>query len=57
MVDCRSNSRHMLGWLMDQMAADKDSLFLAVTRAHDQGTGRVRAVCSSEVLLRGAGQS
>lgn len=43
MVECRSNSRHMLAWLMDQLDADKDSIFLAVTKAHDQGTGMVRA--------------
>lgn len=42
MVECRSNSRHMLTWLMDQMDAEKDSIFLAVTKAHEQGTGMVR---------------
>jgi hypothetical protein len=42
MVECRSNSRHMLTWLMDQMDAEKDSIFLAVTKAHEQGTGVVR---------------
>lgn len=41
MVECRSNSRHMLTWLMDQLDAEKDSIFLAVTKAHDQGTGNV----------------
>lgn len=42
MVECRSNSRHMLTWLMDQMEPDKDSIYLAVTKAQDDGTGRVR---------------
>lgn len=48
MVECRSTSRHMLTWLMDQMDAEKDSIFLAVTKAQDEGTGRVRqAACRS----------
>jgi hypothetical protein len=42
MVECRSNSRHMLNWLMDQMEPEKDSIYLAVTKAQDEGTGRVR---------------
>jgi hypothetical protein len=41
MVECRSTSRHMLTWLMDQMDAEKDSIFLAVTKAQDEGTDRV----------------
>lgn len=42
MVECRSTSRRMLTWLMDQMDPDKDSIFLAVTKAQEEGTGRVR---------------
>jgi hypothetical protein len=41
MVECCSTGRHMLTWLMDQMDAEKDSIFLAVTKALDQGTGNV----------------
>lgn len=51
MVECRSNSRHMLTWLMDQMDADKDSIFLAVTKSHDQGTGMVSlTICMPGIL-------
>lgn len=54
MVECRSNSRHMLTWLMDQMDAEKDSIFLAVTKAHEQGTGMVRLRCPVQLLLLSA---
>jgi hypothetical protein len=40
----QSNTRHLLSWLMERLNADKDGLFLAVTRAVDQGTGLVRAL-------------
>jgi hypothetical protein len=43
MVDCQSNTRHLLSWLMDRLDPDKATLFLAVGRAVDQGTGMVRA--------------
>ncbi|KAF8055402.1 hypothetical protein HT031_006770 [Scenedesmus sp. PABB004] len=33
MLDCQSNSRHVLGWLMDQLDAQRDSIYLAVTAA------------------------
>lgn len=57
MVECRSTSRHMLTWLMDQMDAEKDSIFLAVTKAQDEGTGRVRqAACRSGRLCVGCNQ-
>jgi hypothetical protein len=52
MVECRSNSRHMLTWLMDQMEPEKDSIYLAVTKAQDEGTGRVR-----ETSIRAASHS
>eukprot|EP00878_Enallax_costatus_P012355 GHUV01012905.1.p1 GENE.GHUV01012905.1~~GHUV01012905.1.p1 ORF type:complete len:221 (+),score=73.77 GHUV01012905.1:1993-2655(+) len=42
MVDCQANSRHMLGWLIEQMDAEKDALFLAAAKAHDPGTGAVK---------------
>jgi len=54
MVECRSNSRHMLTWLMDQMDADKDSIFLAVTKSHDQGTGMVRGTLRQATSRRTA---
>lgn len=56
MVECRSTSRHMLTWLMDQMDAEKDSIFLAVTKAQDEGTGRVRqAACACRSRRLGVG--
>jgi hypothetical protein len=47
LVDCQSNTRHLLGWLMGRLDPDKDGLFLAVTRAVDQGTGLVGVFCPS----------
>jgi uncharacterized protein VirK/YbjX len=41
MVECKPHSRHMLAWLMDKMNPDTDGLFLAVLKAHKQGTGQV----------------
>lgn len=44
MVDCQANSRHMLGWLIEQMDAEKDAIFLAAAKAHDPGTGAVSII-------------
>lgn len=41
MVDCQANSRHLVGWLIEQLDAEKDALFLAAVKAHDPGTGAV----------------
>jgi hypothetical protein len=41
MIECQSTSRHLIKWLMDKMDVHKDGLFLAVTKALDQGTGMV----------------
>ena len=40
-MDCQSNTRHLLAWLMDRLDPDKDGLFLAVAKAVDQSTGLV----------------
>lgn len=42
LIDCQSNTRHLLAWLMGRLDPDKDGLFLAVTRAVDKTTGTVR---------------
>lgn len=36
MVECQSTSRHMINWLINQLDAEKDGIFLAVTKAQDQ---------------------
>lgn len=41
MVDCQANSRHIISWLIEQMDAEKDALFLAAAKAHDPGNGAV----------------
>ncbi|GBF96751.1 hypothetical protein Rsub_09607 [Raphidocelis subcapitata] len=42
MVDCQSNTRHLLDWLMDRLDPDKDGLYLAVSKALDQAGSLVK---------------
>lgn len=41
MVDCQSNTRHLLSWLMDRLDNERATIFLSVGKAVDQGTGLV----------------
>lgn len=59
MVDCQSNSRHLLTWLMERLDADKDCLYLAAAKGLEQGSGSVsttrtctnQAPCTNSVMM------